>query len=269
MSSLRLRVFALNVPLAMFKIKICGITTPEDALLAADAGADAIGLNFYEKSPRYVSPKQTEQIWLAMLRIAWSGAIGGVFVNMDTKQIFEGAGPGIKLFQIHGDESPTLIAELREIFDSAASLPPPKLSWYDRMTIGEVPPVRVDLVRAVRLQSNSLDSVRDYLNQCRSAGGLPHAVLLDAHSAASYGGTGQTIDWNMIRGQRDKLLGLPLILAGGLTPENVAEAIDTARPDAVDVASGVESSPGKKDPAKVRDFIAAAKEAFAQLGVKS
>ena len=95
---------------------------------------------------------------------------------------------------------------------------------------------------------------------------LPHAILLDAHASDSYGGTGQTLDWNMIRDERDRLLGLPLILAGGLTPDNVAEAIATARPDAVDVASGVESSPGKKDPAKVRDFVAAAKEAFAHLG---
>ena len=97
---------------------------------------------------------------------------------------------------------------------------------------------------------------------CQNLGALPQAVLVDAFQPGAYGGTGQSLDWASLAHRKNVLLNLPLILAGGLTPENVAEAIVTARPDAVDVASGVESSPGRKDPAKVRAFIAAAKESL-------
>src|SRR5438105_4614937 len=127
----------------MFTIKICGITTVEDALLAADAGADAIGLNFYEKSPRHVSPKQAEAIFFELVRRTWTGAIGGVYVNMDSKRIFETASAGMKLFQFHGDESPSLIAEFRGYCNQAARLPPPQLPWYDQLTIGSVRPVQL------------------------------------------------------------------------------------------------------------------------------
>ncbi len=252
----------------MFKIKICGITTPEDALLAADAGADAIGLNFYEKSPRCVWPDRAREIVQSLIAkdCAWIPRIFGVFVNQGLMELLQiGAASHVVSLQLHGDEPPELLAKLREIHDGVASLLPPKLARSDRLALGDISPVLPELLRAVRPQSGSLGEVHDYLNRCRVAGGLPHAVLLDAHSPAAYGGTGQIFDWNMVRDQRDQLLGLPLILAGGLTPDNVAEAIATAEPDAVDVASGVESSPGKKDPAKVRDFVAAAKEAFARL----
>jgi len=252
----------------MFKIKICGITTPEDALLAADAGADAIGLNFYEKSPRYVRPDAAQGIVLSLIARdgTWTPQIIGVSVNQLLAALLNvGSATCVVSWQLHGDELPEVVAHLRKIQDRAPNLPPPKLPLRDQAAFGESVPVTPQLIRAIRPQSGSLDEVHDYLYQCRSAGGLPHAVLLDAHAPGSYGGTGQTLNWNMIRDQRDKLLGLPLILAGGLTPDNVAEAIRLARPHAVDVASGVESSPGKKDPAKVRDFIAAAKDAFATL----
>ena len=145
-----------------------------------------------------------------------------------------------------------------------AEAEPWHLRWLRKFTGPSAPP-NLHVIRAFRRRDNDLAAVKEYLELCAQHGGLPHAVLLDAHQPGSYGGTGQTLDWTAIRDQRDKLLGLPLILAGGLTPDNVAEAIATARPDAVDVASGVESSPGKKDPAKLRDFIAAAKEAFNKL----
>jgi phosphoribosylanthranilate isomerase len=103
------------------------------------------------------------------------------------------------------------------------------------------------------------------LQACRQLGALPQAVLLDAFAPGSYGGTGQVLDWLAIASARPALLNLPIVLAGGLTPTNVAEAIFAAQPDAVDVASGVESAPGIKDAAKVYAFAAHAKKALAAL----
>src|SRR5207237_10424760 len=107
----------------------------------------------------------------------------------------------------------------------------------ERLVEIKTPALQVKLIRAIRASCDDLGEAERYLRQCQSAGGLPHAVLLDANVAGAYGGTGKTLDWNMIRDQRDKLLGLPLILAGGLTPVNVAEAIATAPPSAVAVAN--------------------------------
>src|SRR5438046_9843251 len=103
----------------MFKIKICGITTPEDALLAADAVADSNGINFCEQSPRYVPPKRAEEISTALKRRKWLGVLTGVYVNLNNVEQFTetGATVGIDLVQLHGDESPALVAELRECFD--------------------------------------------------------------------------------------------------------------------------------------------------------
>jgi phosphoribosylanthranilate isomerase len=197
-----------------------------------------------------------------------------VYVNMDSDQLVSHIlDTGINESQFHGDEPPAIVAGFKgariDTFTHLHPITTETLDEYSRQTDLSYPsdmdgfPL---LVRAFRLHDNSLSFVTDYLRDCQSAGALPSAILLDAHQSGSYGGTGQTLDWASIPKERDKLLGLPLILAGGLTPDNVAEAIATARPDAVDVASGVESAPGKKDPAKVRDFLAAAKEAFAAIG---
>jgi phosphoribosylanthranilate isomerase len=245
----------------MFKIKICGITTPDDALLAAAAGADAIGLNFYEKSPRCVWPEQSREIVGALLSKDpdWATRIVGVTVNQGFVELLQiGQSSRVMSHQLHGDEPSDLVVQICKLNDSVTQL----TSVPAGARPGNLQPITV---RAFRCPEPDLSAVAAHLDECRSSGALPTAVLLDAHQPGAYGGTGQTLDWNMIRSQRDKLLGLPLILAGGLTPDNVAEAIRTARPDAVDVASGVESAPGKKDTAKVRDFIAAAKAAFAAL----
>jgi phosphoribosylanthranilate isomerase len=221
----------------------------------------------------------------------------GVFVNNTLDEAGDLAmKAGTFDVQFHGDEPPGMIAELATAYRAIQELAARQFSspesrenlleaarkvFSEQSTIfgqpsfpfyipEEKPPGTSKLptpwypliIRAFR---GSPDSLASYLHQCESAGGLPNAILLDAHAPGAYGGTGQTLDWASIPAQRDKLLGLPLILAGGLTPDNVAEAIRLAHPDAVDVASGVESSPGKKDPAKVRDFIAAAKSAFAAL----
>ena len=214
----------------MFRIKICGITTVEDALLAAEAGADAIGFNFYERSPRYVTTERAKEICLALPA---GVAKVGVFVNSLPKGIAATAERvGLDAIQLHGDEGPDFLG-----------------------AIGKLP-----VIKAFRCHESTLNSVRAFLSLC-SEPSFPIAILLDAHAPGSYGGTGQVLDWQRLHAERHQLLGLPLILAGGLTPQNVAEAIRVARPDAVDTASGVEVSPGKKDPAKVRAFISAAKEA--------
>ncbi len=228
----------------MFKIKICGITTPEDALLAAEAGADAIGLNFYEESPRYVTPRDAAEI-SAQLRSTVQRV--GVFVNADLDQISHAVETsGLTSAQLHGDETEDFLAKLDPIV-------PLTIKSF------RLPDPSNDTEIMLMPVAHYLDAI-DLFVRCR----LP-AVLLDAHRPQQFGGTGTTLDWNTVCKERIFASRTSLILAGGLTPDNVAEAIVTARPDAVDVASGVESARGKKDPAKVRDFVAAAKEAFGRL----
>lgn len=217
----------------MFCIKICGITSVADALLAAEAGADAIGLNFYDKSPRYVTAERAKEICDAL-----PGGVAriGVFVNSLPQGIIATVNRvGLNAVQLHGDEGPDFLAAL----------------------------AKLSVIKAFRCKESTLDRVKAFLDLCLDTS-VPSAVLLDAHAPGNYGGTGQVLDWKGLRGERAKLQGLPLILAGGLTPQNVAEAIRLARPDAVDTASGVESAPGQKDPAKVRAFIVAAKAAGLQ-----
>lgn len=232
----------------MFQVKICGITTVEDALLAAEAGTDGIGLNFVEGSPRCIFGGRAVDI-IETLDRAGYGAIWivGVHANENVERLMLNFAFN---WQLHGDELPEIVAELRRGLPEDES---------------RLPEAAFRTIKAFRVTNGDLGPVREYLETCQRLGGMPHGVLLDAHQPGVYGGTGRKLDWNMVREQRDKLMGLPLILAGGLTPENVAEAIETARPDAVDVSSGVESSPGRKDPEKVRAFVAAAKKAFEGL----
>jgi phosphoribosylanthranilate isomerase len=245
----------------MFRIKICGITSPGDALMVAEAGADAIGLNFYEESPRYVTPQLAEKI-VEELRGTYSDvevAVYGVFVNATLDDILwiirdanlyaNDRGLGL---QLHGDEPPEL---LRQMHDQGLGTAGDLLQ-----AAGHVP--EVPITRAFRCRGGDLSQEAEYLEKCRKLGALPQAVLLDAYAPGAYGGTGQVVDWLAVAKARPSLAGLPLILAGGLTPDNVAEAIAVAQPHAVDVASGVESSSGSKDFAKVWRFITAAKKAF-------
>ena len=241
----------------MFRIKICGITNVEDAIAAVDAGADAIGLNFYEKSPRYITVQQARVVTDACVdrvndlldegprsNLLYSV---GVFVNHSAEYICRAFDVArLVVAQLHGDEPATFLNDLLE-----------------------VPAIRVH-----RLGQGGLRVVGDDLNACKKVASAnpkikvvtPSALLLDAASGGQFGGTGLTLPWHELVDYRHWLGDTPLILAGGLTPDNVAEAIRIVRPAAVDVASGVESSPGKKDPVKVRDFVAAATEAFDSLG---
>jgi phosphoribosylanthranilate isomerase len=201
----------------MIRVKICGITNLKDALLACELGADALGFNFYPESPRYITP---EDAWHIICQLPPLVLSVGVFVDAELDVVNRLAGlVGLDWVQLHGQETPEYC-----------------LGTEHRV------------IKAIRLKDQeSLASVAPYRNTVQ-------AFLLDTYRADLVGGTGETFDWSLAR-QAQKYG--PIILAGGLTPENVAQAIEAARPQAVDVASGVESSPGKKDPEKLRAFFAA------------
>lgn len=215
------------------KIKICGITCLDDALLAARAGADAIGLNFYPETHRRVTPDRAAEIVRALPPFVEPV---GLFVNASAAEIRRIAGlVGLRCLQLHGDEPPGLLVELAEFF----------------------------LIRAFRVGSDDLDALAPALDGCARAGRLPNAVLVDAHVDGKYGGTGTPVSWSTLASDYDRESWPPLILAGGLTPENVAEAIEQVRPWAVDVASGVEGDvPGRKSPERIEAFIREARAAF-------
>jgi phosphoribosylanthranilate isomerase len=214
------------------RIKICGVTSVDDALAASNAGADALGLNFYPSSPRFVDWSRAANIIQAVPPFI---NIVGVFVNPIPALVDDAvsATTGFRLVQCHGE--------------------------YPEMR--GTPSYRLIPAFAVR-NSGSLEEIKRYLEQAHTAGWTPAAILVDAHVAGQYGGTGQVLPWTLLS---DFQPNLPVILAGGLTPENVGEAIRTVRPYAVDVASGVEVRPGRKDPEKVWRFIENAREASAKL----
>jgi phosphoribosylanthranilate isomerase len=206
----------------MVFVKICGITNLEDALAAAHAGADALGFNFYRRSPRYLDPMQARSIIEQLPDEIMSV---GVFVNeSEPEQVARIAdAAGLRAVQLHGDESPQYCRELRGRF----------------------------VIKALRVGDEfDAQSVKEY-----EIG----AIMLDAFAREARGGTGRVFDWKIAR-QVSQLVP-QLFLAGGLTPANVAEAIKAAEPYAVDACSSLESEPGIKDEARVRAFVAAARRA--------
>lgn len=201
----------------MIKVKICGITHIEDALHAADCGADALGFVFYGKSPRCISPELGREIVAALPPFITAV---GLFVNEELEKVRAIAHfCGLGSVQLHGDEPP-----------EGCSLPPYRT------------------IKALRVKGEeTLENLSSW---------PVSALLLDAWVPDTYGGTGHRFDWQLAaRAAREHRI----ILAGGLTPENVREAVRTVRPYAVDVSSGVETAPGRKDPEKVREFIRRAK----------
>jgi phosphoribosylanthranilate isomerase len=216
------------------RIKICGITNPTDARLAADLGADAIGVNFYARSKRHVD----EASAAAIVRTLPPFVEGvGLFVNLPLAEVFPlmQRVAGLRTIQWHGDRH--------------EPCPPTSFRFIPAFQVGD---------------AGDLARVTNYLEACQACDALPAAVLLDGQVAGQYGGTGQRAPWQLLAEFR---AAVPVILAGGLTPENVAEAIRLVRPYAVDVASGVESAPGRKDAEKMRRFVAHAREAAAGLGL--
>ena len=204
----------------MARVKICGITRAEDAELAATLGAWAIGFNFWPGSKRRCDPAIAAGISRALRRKVEPV---GVFVNPTLDEVVRLAdGVGLTHVQLHGDEGPSFCTAVAERTGAK-------------------------VIKALRIGSGA--DIRD------AARFHTDFHMFDAAAGAAYGGTGRTWDWALAAQRRSQT---PLILSGGLTPANVAEGIAAVHPWAVDVASGVESAPGIKDPAKVEAFIAAA-----------
>ncbi len=198
----------------MAEIKICGITNLEDASFAAECGSDALGFNFYSKSPRYVTPESAKGI---IERIPDGITKVGVFVNHDALEVKKTVEfCGLDLVQLHGDESSEYCCQ----FPSAL------------------------LIKAFSPRGEG---------DLRELSSYPvRAILVDAYDPLRYGGTGKRSDWRIAVKVKETHL---LIIAGGLNADNIREAIEIVSPHAVDINSGAESSPGRKDPEKVRKIV--------------
>jgi phosphoribosylanthranilate isomerase len=201
----------------MVRVKICGITNVEDALMAVEAGADALGFVFFQGSSRFISPEQAAAIIRVLPPFVQTV---GLFVNEEAATVNAIADQcGLDLIQLHGEESPAFCAAIKR-----------------------------RVIKAFRVKdASSIDSIGDY---------PVAACLLDAWSPAAHGGTGTTFNWEIAARAAATHT---IILAGGLTPDNVAGAVAAVRPYAVDVSSGVESAPGRKDAALVTSFIRSCK----------
>jgi phosphoribosylanthranilate isomerase len=204
----------------MIKVKVCGMTNLADAEHAADHGAWAIGLIHHRDSPRYVEPAVAEEIGGALKRRC---EIAGVFVNSPLEEVIDAAErENLTLLQFHGEEGPSFCTE-------AARRTGAKVMKAMRVTSA----ADIQAAEAFRTDFH----------------------LFDAYWHGIHGGTGKSFDWGLVAKRRSKV---PMVLAGGLTAENVAGAIERLRPYAVDVVSGVEAEPGRKDHAKVEAFLEAA-----------
>ncbi len=200
----------------MVRVKICGITNSADAFAAIDAGANLLGFNFYEKSPRHITEAEAAKI---RARLPKKIKAVGIFVNASPAEVIA-LRKSLKLdaVQLHGDETPDSVAQIARL---------------------------IPVIKAFRVEPEfplaTLDEYREAF-----------AFLFDAAQTGQYGGTGRTTDWDVAR---RAALSRRIILAGGLKVENVAAAVRIVRPYGIDVASGVESEPGKKDPGLLREFI--------------
>ncbi len=206
----------------MVRVKICGVTNLEDALIATEAGADALGFIIYSKSKRFIKARVVRKITLNLppfiLKV-------GVFVNEDPRNVLEILSYAhLDFAQLHGDETPE-----------------------ECEYVGKNRVIKVFRLKEV----SEVEKIEPYIGKIR-------AILLDTYSKDSYGGTGKTFNWEIAKAVKERF-DIPLILSGGLNPENVARAIREVNPYAVDVSSGVEIEPGKKDHKKVETFVKAAK----------
>jgi phosphoribosylanthranilate isomerase len=202
----------------MVKVKICGITNWSDARSAVEAGADFLGFNFYRQSSRYIEPAAARRI---VQRLPARVASVGVFVNQPEPEMLAIARRvGLDYVQLHGDETADVVSRVRRSFR---------------------------VIKALRVRASF--RVAQLGNFKRAS-----SILLDGFDARLRGGTGKSFDWKLSKNAGRKR---QIFLAGGLTPENAAEAVSAARPFAIDVCSGVESRPGKKDAARMRALVAA------------
>ncbi len=207
----------------MVRVKICGITNLSDALICAESGADAVGFILYPKSKRFVKAKEVRRITQNLPPFIFKV---GVFVNEDPHAVLEILSyANLDFAQLHGDESPE------------------ECDYIGRERV----------IKVFRLKStDEIERIEPYVGKIR-------ALLLDTYSESSYGGTGKTFNWEIARAVKERFPQIPLILSGGLNPENVRDAIKEVNPYAVDVSSGVERAPGIKDREKVELFIRRAK----------
>lgn len=201
----------------MVKVKICGITNEEDAVSAMEAGADALGFVFWDKSPRYIEPKA---VWSIKKNLPPFITTVGVFVNMPLDKLksvlFD---TNVDCIQLHGDESPRFCEGVYEFAEKK-------------------------IIKAFRIRERlDISKLKNY---------KVDSYLLDTYREGMPGGTGETFDWDLAVEAKEKRR---IILSGGLTPENISKAIKLVRPYAVDVSSGVEAKPGKKDPEKIHKFM--------------
>ena len=208
----------------MIRVKICGVTSAVDALFALEQGADALGFNFVPGTPRCLEAQTAREI---ALRLPPFGTRVGIFVNEDTEKVEAiSRNAGLDGVQLHGDESPETCRRLRE--------------------------KGFRVIRGLRVRGPETLKEADHFEEC--------TLLLDAYSEGMLGGSGKTFDWDLACEIAKKR---PVILSGGLNPENVEEAIRWVRPYGVDVSSGVEGQvPGRKDPERVRCFIENARAAY-------
>ncbi len=217
-----------------FRIKICGLRDAEEIRHTVAVGADAIGINLVRQSRRFVGPA----LLSALCTAAEPAVRIGVVADPSQRELELWQTDGcLDMIQLHGNES---------------------VDVSDR--------IHVPYVRAVRLRPGALAELVRELESWLECGRPPAAVLLDAWVERELGGTGEVADWETAAKLVERLRPLPVILAGGLTPENVAEAIRYVQPDGVDVASGVERGPGRKDLRLVEAFVRQATEAFQRLG---
>ena len=201
----------------MVRVKICGMRREEDVAAAVEAGASALGFNFWKGTPRYVEPREAARMIDMVPNNIWKV---GVFVDEDRERVMEiAAETGVSVLQFHGNESP---------------------EYWDRL----------DSYKRIKAFKVGRDFQASELGRYRSAA----AYLLDGSVTGMVGGTGQTFDWSLA--DQAKSFGR-ILLAGGLNAKNVAEAVRRVRPWGVDVCTGVETEPGKKDPELIRQFMQA------------
>lgn len=211
----------------MIRVKICGVTTVEDAEFALEAGADALGLNFVPGTPRCLEGEQAREISEAL---APFGTRVGIFVNERPEHVMEIAHRvGLDAAQLHGDETPE---DCRWLIERG-----------------------LRVIRALRVKGPETIAQMDAFPDC--------AILLDAYVKGALGGTGETFDWELAR---QAAVARPIILSGGLKPGNVGEAVRSVQPYGVDSSSGVEGAvPGRKDPERISSFIENARAAVSEL----
>ena len=230
----------------MFHVKVCGVTSADDARMVAAAGADAIGLNFVPGSPRCLDAAAARRVAEA---VPDDVLVVGVFAGATPEEMRRVAAEvGLDAIQLHG----RLGGEASDPPEACAAVAP------------------LPVIRAVRLAADGFGEVRGWLAEAATLGHAPVMAVVDAAvpttaTPGALGGTGETVDWSRLTAAGS--LGIPIALAGGLTPDNVAAAIAATRVRAVDTASGVEQAPGRKDPEKVRRFCEAARMALARAGL--